>query len=122
MIGGHLRKAGGVMLCYSVQDRDSFDDQENGLSITRDQCVLSIEDAEKFAADHGWPYVETSSVTGEGIQEARDDDSFGQSLSVFASLARRDFHCLCDRKPRTLTVVHHHSVSSVEILLCKAFF
>jgi hypothetical protein len=132
----YMRGANGVMLCFSVTDRDSFDRLHEWLSLIRENCprdvpillvgtkvdrvdkrVILLEDAEGFAAGHGWPYVEVSSVTGEGVHEA-----FGMMTDLVAAppppprfsllwrgsrdgFAARDFHRRCDGKSPTLTVI-----------------
>jgi hypothetical protein len=132
MTTSYLPRMNGVMLCYSVDSRSSFDKLERWISMIKRFCrpnvavlligtkidlvdrrIISTEEGEKFAADHHWPYVETSSLTGEGVDEALAMMTALVTKPSFPLLWRgsvdgfgaRDFHSRCDGKWPTLTVI-----------------
>jgi hypothetical protein len=82
-----------------------------------DERVILREEAEGFAAGHGWPYVEVSSLTGERV-----DIAFAMMTEMVGAppppsrfsllwrgsrdgFAARDFHRRCDGRSPTLTVI-----------------
>ena len=84
----YFRNAMGVLLVFSVVDKQSFDDISSWLSDARSLCcqdaqillvgnktdlpnrVVSTSEAEAFASENKIPYVETSAKNNQSVREA----------------------------------------------------
>ena len=84
----YYRGAHAAVLCYSIDDRESFESLPDWIETVRDQCYedvliflvgnkkdleserkVSVEDALRFQRENGIKYyVETSAKTGDGIE------------------------------------------------------
>ena len=91
LIPSYLKNAHSIILTYDITSKASFNSLDQWLKDIKNQVkenvmiivagnkvdlknrrTVSKEEAEKFCAEKELPYVETSAITGEGIQKLFD--------------------------------------------------
>jgi len=88
IIRAYYRDSAGVLVCYDITDRKSFQHVENWINEILKECIkkpkmilvgtkhdiennrqVSMKEAQELADEHDMAFIETSSKTGEGIEK-----------------------------------------------------